>query len=249
MITAPHIRNRKGKEKLVALTCYTTPMAHLLDAQVDIMLVGESVGMVLYGLDSTLNVSLSMMVEHVKAVRRGTKHAFLLADLPFGSYQRSPEQAFVSAAKLLKAGAQGVKLEGGLEMADTVRFLVERGIPVVAHIGLKPQHVQTMGGYKKQGKTESEKKRMLAEAKAHEQAGAFAILLEGTEEKTAIAITKAVRVPTIGIGASTFCDGQILVTEDMLGMFDHTPSFVTRHAEIAQEITKAVARYVKATRK
>lgn len=249
MITAPHIRSRKGKEKLVALTCYTTPMANLLDPQVDILLVGDSVGMVLYGMDSTLDVSLSMMVEHVKAVRRGTKHAFLLADLPFGSYQRSPEQAFASAAKLLKAGAQGVKLEGGLEMVETVRFLVERGIPVIAHIGLKPQHVQTMGGYKKQGKTEPEKKHMLAEAKAHEQAGAFAILLEGTEEKTAAAITKALKIPTIGIGASPLCDGQVLVTEDMLGMFEHTPSFVTRHAEIAQEITKAVAKYVKATRK
>ena len=249
MMTAPQIRARKGKEKLVALTCYTTPMAQLLDGQVDILLVGDSVGMVLYGMDSTLGVTLPMMINHVEAVSRGSKHAFLLADLPFGSYQKSPAQAFTSAAKLLKAGAQGVKLEGGLEMADTVRFLVERGIPTIAHIGLKPQHVQTMGGYKKHGKTEADKKQMLLEAKAFEAAGAFALLLEGTEEKTAQAITKAVSIPTIGIGASTDCDGQVLVTEDMLGLFETTPSFVTRHAEIRHEITKAVAKFVKATRK
>ncbi len=248
-ITAPQITARKAGQKLVALTCYTAPMAKLLDAHVDILLVGDSVGMVLYGMESTLTVTLPMMIAHTEAVKRGSVQAFLLADLPFGAYQSSPCEAFLAAVELLKAGAQGVKLEGGMEMVETVQFLVERGIPVMAHIGLKPQHVQNMGGYKKQGKREAARKQMLAEAKAFEKAGAFALLIEGTEEATAAAITKAIAIPTIGIGASDVCDGQVLVTEDLLGLTENPPSFAKPQAQLAKEITAAVAKFAKLTRK
>ena len=247
-ITAPQIRARKGGKKLVTLTCYSTPMAQLLDPLVDILLVGDSVGMVLYGMESTIGVSLPMMVAHTEAVKRGSNQAFLLADLPFGSYQSSPRDAFLAATELLKAGAQGVKLEGGLEMFDTVQFLVERGVPVMAHIGLKPQHVQNMGGYKKQGKTEEARAQMLLEAKVLEKAGAFALLIEGTEEGTARAITEAATIPTIGIGASPACDGQVLVTEDLLGITANPPSFVKPQAQLAKEITAAVERFTQLTR-
>lgn len=247
-ITAPIIRSRKGGKKLVALTCYTTPMAQLLDPLVDILLVGDSVGMVLYGMESTIGVNLPMMIAHTQAVKRGNNQAFLLADLPFGSYQSSPRDAFLAAAELLKAGAQGVKLEGGMEMFDTVQFLVERGVPVMAHIGLKPQYVQSMGGYKKQGKTEEARTQMLLEAKVLEKAGAFALLVEGTEEGTARAITEAATIPTIGIGASQACDGQVLVTEDLLGITANPPSFVKPQAQLAKEITAAVERFTATTR-
>lgn len=248
-ITAPQITARKAEQKLVVLTCYTAPMAKLLDAHVDILLVGDSVGMVLYGMESTLTVTLPMMIAHTEAVKRGSEKAFLLADLPFGAYQSSPRDAFRAGSKLLKAGAQGVKLEGGMEMVETVQFLVERGIPVMAHIGLKPQHVQNMGGYKKQGKTEAASTQMLAEAKAFEKAGAFALLIEGTEETTAAAITKAIAIPTIGIGASDACDGQVLVTEDLLGLTENPPSFVKPQAQLAKEITAAAVRFANMTRK
>jgi 3-methyl-2-oxobutanoate hydroxymethyltransferase len=247
-ITAPIIRSRKGGKKLVALTCYSTPMAQLLDPLVDILLVGDSIGMVLYGMESTIGVSLPMMVAHTEAVKRGSTQAFLLADLPFGSYQSSPRDAFLAAAELLKAGAQGVKLEGGMEMFDTVQFLVERGVPVMAHIGLKPQYVQTQGGYKKQGKTEEARAQMLLEAKVLEKAGAFALLVEGTEEGTARAITEAATIPTIGIGASPACDGQVLVTEDLLGITANPPSFVKPQAQLAKEISAAVERFTQLIR-
>ena len=243
-ITPPQLQSHKGKTPLVALTCYTAPMAKLLDAHCDILLVGDSVGMVVYGMESTLGVTLPMMVAHTQAVCRGSKHAMILADLPFGTYQASPAQAFESAAPLLEAGAQAVKLEGGIEMAETVKFLVERGVPVIAHIGLKPQFVQQMGGYKIQGKTTADRNRMLKEAKALEAAGAIALLIEGTEEPTARAITKALKIPTIGIGASPACDGQVLVTDDLLGMFpDFTPRFVRQYEKLAGRIGQAVSAY------
>lgn len=248
-LTAPQILARKGGEKLVALTCYTAPMAQILDPLVDILLVGDSLGMVVYGLESTLPVTLRMMEDHVAAVKRGSTKAFLLADLPFGSYQGSRAKAFEAASRLMQAGASGVKLEGGLEMAPTAKFLVARGIPVMAHIGLKPQHVAAMGGYKKQGKTDAARKTMLQEAQGMVKAGVFALLMEGTEESVARQITAEIPVPTIGIGASPACDGQVLVTEDMLGLFEKTPSFVTRYAEIRPTIQKAVEQYRDKTRK
>jgi 3-methyl-2-oxobutanoate hydroxymethyltransferase len=207
--------------------------------------VGDSLGMVVYGLGSTLPVTLEMMIAHGAAVVRGAETACVIVDLPFGTYQESPEQAFRSAARVLaETGANGVKLEGGAEMAPTIRFLVERGIPVCGHVGLMPQAVNAAGGFRATGRTEDEAARVQADAAAVAEAGAFALVLEGTVEPVAARITAAVPVPTIGIGASAACDGQILVTEDVLGLFrDFTPRFVKRYADLAAPIGEAVAAY------
>jgi 3-methyl-2-oxobutanoate hydroxymethyltransferase len=240
----------KGKEPLVVLTAYTASNARLLDEYVDILLVGDSLGMVLYGMDSTLSVTVAMMIEHGKAVVHSSKKAMVVIDLPFGSYQASPAQACETATSIIAAtGCAAVKLEGGTEMAETVKFLVERGIPVMGHIGLKPQSVNAMGGYKTQGKDEAAAKKLLTDARALEQAGAFSIVIEGVVENVARDITSSISIPTIGIGASAACDGQVLVIDDMLGAGgEYIPSFVKRYADVASITKKAVEEYAKDVR-
>lgn len=249
-VSTPQIRARKGKEPLVCLTAYTTQMAQRLDPYVDLLLVGDSLGMVLYGFDSTLPVTLDMMIAHGAAVMRGSKRACVIVDLPFGSYQESPQQAFRSAAKVMaETGASGVKLEGGAELADTVRFLVRRGIPVCAHVGLMPQAVNVAGGFKATGRSDEEAREVTRDAEAMASAGAFAIVLEGTVEPVAAAITAALPIPTIGIGASPACDGQILVSEDVFGLFsDFTPRFVKRYADLGSQISTAAEAYARDVR-
>lgn len=247
-LTVPAIRARKqdGRtaEPLVMLTAYTARQAQLLDAHCDLLLVGDSLGQVIYGLPSTVPVTLEMMANHGAAVVRGSYHAVVVIDMPFGSYEASPEKAFESAAFLLKAtGAAAVKLEGGEAMAPTVAFLSQRGIPVMGHVGLTPQAVNVLGGYGARGRSEAEAAKILADARALDAAGAFAMVIEGVLEPIAVAVTEAVSCPTIGIGASARCDGQVLVTEDMLGMFERVPRFVKRYEDIAGLIDRTVARY------
>lgn len=244
-LSIPAIKARKGSDTpLVVLTCYTAPMARLLDTHCDILLVGDSIGMVVYGMESTLPVTLEIMSAHGKAVVAHSSKPAVVVDLPFGTYQASPARAFTSAAKLMKeTGADAVKLEGGAEMARTIKHLVERGIPVMAHIGLLPQHVNAMGGYKVQGKTKSAHDKLVHDAKAVTKAGAFAIVIEGVQEDAAKAITTAVDIPTIGIGAAPECDGQVLVLDDMLGITEHAPKFAKRYADLSATITKAVSAY------
>jgi len=234
----------KGGAPIVGLTAYTAPVAKLLDPHVDFLLVGDSVGMVVYGFDSTLPVTLDMMTAHGAAVMRASSQALIVVDLPFGSYQASREQAFRAAARIMaETGCAAVKLEGGREMAETVRFLTERGIPVMGHVGLMPQSVNAEGGFKVQGRG-LEAERVTADAAAIAEAGAFSLVIEGTVEPVARAITKAVPIPTIGIGASPACDGQILVTDDVLGLFTQfKPRFVKRYAELAPLIAAAAEAY------
>ncbi len=234
----------------VWLTAYTTPMAKLLDPHCDVLLVGDSLGMVLYGLPSTLGVSLDMMIAHGAAVVRGARHACVVVDLPFGSYQESPSLAYRHAARVLaETGAQAVKLEGGTEMAETIRFLTQRGVPVCGHVGLMPQSVNVAGGFRATGRTDDEAAKVTADAHAVAEAGAFAVVVEGTLEPVAAAITAAIAVPTIGIGASAQCDGQVLVIDDLLGTFnDFTPRFVKRYANVSIDITRAVAAYAEDVR-
>lgn len=240
-----NIEALKGERPIVSLTAYTTPIARLLDPHVDFMLVGDSLGMVLYGLDSTVGVTLDMMIAHGQAVMRGSEKACVVVDLPFGSYQESKEQAFNSAARILKeTGCSAVKLEGGAEMAETVDFLSQRGIPVLGHVGLMPQLVNTLGGYRSLGRSEKEAAKIRRDAKAIDDAGAFAIVIEGTVEPLAREISETLRAPTIGIGASPACDGQILVSDDILGLFsDFKPRFVKHFANLAPEISKAAEAY------
>lgn len=252
-LTVPKIRARKADgvtaEPLVMLTAYTARQAQLLDAHCDLLLVGDSLGQVIYGLPSTVPVTLEMMANHGAAVVRGSYHAVVVIDMPFGSYESSPEQAFESAAFLLKqTGAAAVKLEGGAAMAPTVAFLSQRGIPVMGHVGLTPQAVNMLGGYGARGRSDAEAEKILGDAKALDEAGAFAIVIEGVLEPIAIAATQAVSCPTIGIGASAQCDGQVLVTEDMLGMFERVPRFVKRYEDIAGVIDRTVARYAEEVR-
>ena len=244
-ISVPDLRARKGGEPIVCLTAYTTPMAQRLDDHCDLLLVGDSLGMVVYGMDSTLSVTVDMMVNHGKAVMRGAKNACVVVDLPFGSYQESKEQAFRTASHILaETGCAAVKLEGGAEMADTIEFLSARGVPVMAHIGLMPQQVNTMGGFKSQGRDDDAAIKMINDAKTVAKAGAFSVVVEGTVEAVARRITKAIDVPTIGIGASVACDGQVLVTEDILGLFsDFTPKFVKRYANLGDAVSEAVGQY------
>jgi 3-methyl-2-oxobutanoate hydroxymethyltransferase len=243
-LTAPAIQSRKGAEPIVALTAYTMRMAQLLDPHCDLLLVGDSLGQVIYGLPSTIPVSLDMMCAHGAAVVRGSWHALVTVDMPFGAYEESPAQAFRNAARVLKeTGAAAVKLEGGEAMAETIAFLVRRGIPVVGHVGLTPQAVNALGGYRARGRDDAEAAKILADARAVADAGCFALVLEGVMEEIAIEATRAVACPTIGIGASAHCDGQILVTEDMMGLFERTPRFVKRFGDLAAEIGAAAEAY------
>lgn len=247
-LTIPAIRKRKQDgvtaQPVVMLTAYTARQAQLLDAHCDLLLVGDSLGQVIYGLPSSVPVTLDMMAAHGAAVVRGSYHAAVIVDMPFGAYEESPAQAFASASRLLKeTGCAGVKLEGGAAMAETVSFLVQRGIPVMGHIGLTPQAVNVLGGYNARGRSDEEARKIVSDAKALDEAGAFAIVVEGVVEPIAIEVTKAISCPSIGIGASAQCDGQVLVTEDMLGMFERVPRFVKRYEEIAETISGAAARY------
>ncbi|MDH4414153.1 MAG: 3-methyl-2-oxobutanoate hydroxymethyltransferase [Rhizobium sp.] len=243
--TPADITALKGNRPIVSLTAYTTPIARILDRHCDLLLVGDSLGMVLYGLDTTVGVTMEMMVAHGQAVMRGTTRACVIVDLPFGSYQESKEQAFRNAVRLMKeTGCDGVKLEGGAEMAETVEFLVTRGVPVFGHIGLMPQQVNTSGGYRSKGHSEAEQDKIRRDAKAIDEAGAFAMVIEGTVEPLAREISANVRAATIGIGASPACDGQILVSDDMLGLFNEfKPRFVKHYSELAEVIDKAASDY------
>lgn len=252
-LTVPRIRARKvdgvTEEPLVMLTAYTARQAQLLDAHCDLLLVGDSLGQVIYGLPSTIPVTLDMMANHGAAVVRGSYHSVVVVDMPFGSYESSPELAFESAAYLLKeTGAAAVKLEGGEAMAETAAFLNQRGIPVMGHIGLTPQAVNVLGGYMARGRSDSEAEKIVSDAKALDDAGAFAVVVEGVVEPIAIAVTEAISCPTIGIGASAKCDGQVLVTEDMLGMFERVPRFVKKYDDIAGMIEKTVLTYAEEVR-
>lgn len=243
--SVPALRARKGGEPIVCLTAYTAPAARLLDPHVDILLVGDSLGMVVYGLDSTLPVTLDMMIAHGAAVVRASERACVVVDLPFGSYQESKEAAFRASARVMaETGAQAVKLEGGLEMAETVAFLTARGIPVMGHVGLTPQSVNTLGGYKAVGRDAEAAERIAADARAITEAGAFTLVIEGTMEQLARRITEEVAIPTIGIGGSPACDGQVLVTDDMLGLFGaFQPKFVKRYANLGETVSEAAATY------
>ena len=247
-LTVPKIRARKvdgvTAEPIVMLTAYTARQAQLLDAHCDLLLVGDSLGQVIYGLPSTVPVTLEMMANHAAAVVRGSYHSVVVVDMPFGSYEASPARAFESAAGLLKAsGAAAVKLEGGEAMAETVAFLVNRGIPVMGHVGLTPQAVNVLGGYGARGRDDSEATKILRDARTLADAGAFSIVIEGVMEPIAEQVAQAVACPIIGIGASARCDGQVLVTDDMLGMFERVPRFVKRYEELAGIISEAAQRY------
>ena len=243
-LTVPRIRQRKGGEPLVMLTAYTVRMAQLLDPHCDMLLVGDSLGQVIYGLPHTVGVTMEMMALHGAAVVRGSYHAAVIVDMPFGSYEASAEQAFTNAAHLLKeTGAAAVKLEGGRALAPTIEFLTQRGIPVMGHVGLTPQAVNILGGYGVRGKSDEEAKAIVEDSIAVAQAGAFSLVIEGVLESIAIEVTNKVACPTIGIGGSAQCDGQVLVTEDMLGMFERVPKFVKRYQDMAGVVEGAVKDY------
>lgn len=243
-VLPPDIAARKGSAPLVVLTAYTTPVARLVDPHCDMALVGDSVGMVLHGMPSTLGVTMEMMILHGRAVVRGLSRAMPIIDMPFGSYEESPAQAYRNAARLLaETGAPAVKLEGGAHMRETIAFLSARGVPVMAHIGLTPQAVNTLGGYKVVGR-DQEADKVMGDALAVQAAGAFAVVLEKVPVNLAAQITKTLTIPTIGIGAGVGCDGQVLVVDDMLGLFtDFRPKFVKRYAELGKQADAAIAAY------
>lgn len=243
-LTAVDIASRKGGEKIVSLTAYHAHTAAIMDQHVDFILVGDSLGMVMHGMESTLPVTLEMMILQARAVMRGSKRALVVVDMPFGSYEEGPQQAFRNASRVLKeTGAGAIKLEGGVHMAETVAFLVRRGIPVMGHVGLTPQSVNTMGGFRVQGRGEEGQRLLEADARAISDAGSFAIVLEGIVEPVARSITETIAAPTIGIGASPACDGQILVLEDMLGLSDWVPKFVRKFGSLREHIEGAVLAY------
>jgi len=243
-LTAPDIFARKGGEPIVCLTSYHAHTARILDQHCDVILVGDSLGMVMHGLETTVPVTLDMMILQGHAVMRGSKRALVVVDLPFGSYEASKEQAFASAARVLKeTGCGAIKLEGGKRMAETIGFLVERGVPVMAHVGLTPQAINVLGSFRAQGREEADWARIEEDALAVAQAGAFSVVIEAVTEPLARKLTGAVRIPTIGIGASAACDGQILVLEDMLGLSPRVPKFVKRYTDLGPSIDKAVAQY------
>ncbi len=248
--TVRTIRRRKGHAPLVCLTAYTTPLARLADEEADLILVGDSVGMVLYGMETTLPVTLDMMIAHGRAVTRGAKRACVIVDMPFGGYQKAPEAAYENAARMMaEPGAQGVKLEGGREMAETISFLVSRGIPVLGHVGLKPQSVHAAGGFRTQGRDTESRATVTADARAVAEAGAFAVVLESVVRELAAGITEDLNIPTIGIGAGPACDGQILVTEDFLGLTSgHLPRFVKPYDTLTPRITTALSAYAEDVR-
>ena len=243
-LAAPDITQRKGKTPIVCLTAYTAPMAAILDEHCELLLVGDSVGMVLHGLPNTVGVTLEMMILHGQAVMRGSKRAMVVVDMPYGSYEGAPEVAYANAVRVMKeTGAGAVKVEAGATIAPTIEYLVKRGVPVMGHVGLRPQAVLLDGRFKAKGREENERRQIVEDAKATAAAGAFAVVVEGVAEGVAKEVTEALDVPTIGIGASAGCDGQILVTDDMLGLFDWTPKFVRRYADVRREISSAVAAY------
>lgn len=252
-LTVPTIRDHKQggvtNDPLVMLTAYTARQAQLLDEHCDMLLVGDSLGQVIYGLPSTLQVTPEMMIAHGAAVVRGSYHALVIVDMPFGSYEGSPEQAFGVASRIMaETGCAAVKLEGGDSMAETISFLSTRGIPVMAHVGLTPQAVNVLGGYGARGRSQQEHEKILSDGKAVQEAGAFAVVAEGVIEPIAISLTKSLEIPVIGIGASAQCDGQVLVTEDMLGMFERVPRFVKRYENMAEVISSAAATYAEEVR-
>lgn len=244
-VTPPAIQARKGGEPIVCLTSYTAQMAALVDPHVDLILVGDSLAMTIYGMPSTVGVTLEMMIAHGRAVTRAARHACVVVDLPFGSYEASPAQAFEAAARVMaETGCAAVKLEGGTPMADTIRFLTRRGVPVMAHVGLTPQSVNALGGYAVRGRAEAEAAAIMADAEAVAEAGAFSVVVEKVAEPLARAISGRIAPPTIGIGASVGCDGQILVVDDLIGLFTaFRPKFVRRYAEVAGTIEDAVRGY------
>jgi 3-methyl-2-oxobutanoate hydroxymethyltransferase len=248
-LTAPDIRARKGGEAIVALTSYHAHTARIVDTYCDVILVGDSLGMVMHGLETTIPVTLDMMILQGLAVMRGSKRALVVVDLPFGSYEASQEQAFASAARVLKeTGCGAVKLEGGQRMAKTIAFLVERGVPVMGHVGLTPQAINALGSFRAQGRDEADWAAIEADARAVAEAGAFAVVLEAVAEPLARRITAQIVIPTIGIGASAACDGQILVLEDMLGLSPRVPKFVKRFGDLGPSIEQAVKSYAQEVR-
>lgn len=249
-ITIPQLSTMKGAGRIVMLTAYTKPMAQLLDPHCDVLLVGDSLAMVVYGMDNTMNLSLDTMIAHTQAVMRGSRHAMVLLDMPFASYQESKEQAYRNCARAMaESGAQALKLEGGAELVETVEYLVARGLPIMPHIGLMPQRVNQMGGFRSQGREEDAARKWTTIARGFESAGAFSILIEGTVEPVARAVVESVKVPVIGIGASPACDGQVLVTEDILGLYpDLSPKFVKRYAEVGRVVSEAVEGYAREVR-
>lgn len=243
-VTVPDIRTRKGGKPIVMLTAYTTPMAKLLDAHVDVLLVGDSLGMVMYGEPNTLNVPLEWMIAHGRAVSRGAAHALVVVDMPFGSVHASPYAAVENAARVLReSGASAVKVEGGVELAENIRTLTTRGIPVMGHVGLMPQHVQALGGFKKQGKDEEGLNKIVADAKAVEEAGAFCMVLEAVTPEVAQAVCAAVSIPVIGIGAGHACDGQVLVIDDLIGLTERAPTFAKQYADVKGAITESARQF------
>lgn len=247
--TAPDIRARKKGEPIVSLTSYHAHTARIIDSLVDFILVGDSLGMVMHGLETTLPVTLDMMILQGRAVMRGSSQALVVVDMPFGSYEESPRQAFCNAARVLKeTGCGAIKLEGGARMAETIRFLVERGVPVMAHNGLTPQSVMALGSFKAQGREEQDWPRIEEDARAVAEAGAFAVVLEAVAEPLAAKITREIPIPTIGIGASPECDGQILVLEDMLGLSEQVPKFVKQFGSLGAHIREAVETYASEVR-
>jgi 3-methyl-2-oxobutanoate hydroxymethyltransferase len=243
-LTAPDIFARKGGDPIVCLTSYHAHTARLVDKYCDVILVGDSLGMVMHGLETTVPVTLEMMILQGHAVMRGSKHALVVVDMPFASYEASREQAFMNAARVLKeTGCGAIKLEGGKRMAETIAFLVERGVPVMAHVGLTPQSINVLGSFRAQGREEADWARIEEDALAVAQAGAFSVVIEAVAEPLARKLTEAVRIPTIGIGASPACDGQILVLEDMLGLSPRVPKFVKQYGNLGPSIEKAVADY------
>jgi 3-methyl-2-oxobutanoate hydroxymethyltransferase len=248
-LTAPDIRARKGGEPIVCLTSYHAHTARIVDAHCDVILVGDSLGMVMHGLETTVSVTLDMMILQGLAVMRGSKRALVVVDMPFGSYEASKEQAFASAARVMKeTGCGAIKVEGGRRMEETIAFLVERGVPVMGHVGLTPQSINTIGSFRAQGRDEGDWPRIEADARAVADAGAFAVVLEAIAEPLGRRITSQIAIPTIGIGASVACDGQILVLEDMLGLSPQVPKFVKRFADLGPSIEQAVRNYAQEVR-
>jgi 3-methyl-2-oxobutanoate hydroxymethyltransferase len=243
-LTAPDIRSRKGGEPIVCLTSYHAHTARLLDRHCDLILVGDSLGMVMHGLETTVPVTLDMMILQGLAVMRGSRRALVVVDMPFGSYEASREQAFMSAARVMKeTGCGAIKVEGGRRMADTIAFLIERGVPVMGHIGLTPQSINAIGSFRAQGREEAHWGPIEDDARAVSEAGAFSVVIEAVAEPLARRITGAIAIPTIGIGGSVACDGQILVLEDMLGLSPRVPKFVRRYGDLGPSIESAVASY------
>jgi 3-methyl-2-oxobutanoate hydroxymethyltransferase len=248
-LTAPDIGARKGGEPIVCLTSYHAHTARLLDRHCDVILVGDSLGMVMHGLETTVPVTLDMMILQGRAVMRGSRRALVVVDMPFGSYEASKEQAFASAARVLKeTGCGAIKLEGGRHMAETIAFLVQRGVPVMAHIGLTPQAINVLGSFRARGRDPADWGPLEDDAKAVAEAGAFSVVVEAVAEPLARRITESVPIPTIGIGASPACDGQVLVLEDMLGLSPRVPKFVKRYADLGPSIEAAVASYAQEVR-